>query len=263
MPRRLIVFLICGALALLAYFALRGDGGGATSESSVGPRGVSSPPTEHGSRHDSDLRAPAALTPEAEEPTAVEFLQSFWGREWPGVRQRLEAAGRNFEGRQPPAVKWEQAAVEIEKRLPLDEQQREEYRNNLLRWSGVVDDRWLRQQFDRTFVLDELQRAGVEQIVAKHHVEAEALADEFLAGLDRAVHEAWYSGRFVHAPFTTLGAPGAERKGFYSKGDGEAGWAASLALTWEDCPDLKAIHDRIRERIRLRDREVLQYIQQG
>lgn len=260
MPMRVIVFLLCGLLALLAYFALGGDGEDCSPGVSIGPREASVPPVEPEEDQGPESRAPAASTPTVEQQTATEFLQSFWGEDWPEVQKRLGAAAKNLEGRPPPTVKWEEAAKEIEKRLPLEKQQRDEYRKNLLRWSGVVDDPWLRQQFDRTFALDEFERAGVEQIVAKHHIEAEALADEFLAGLDRAVHDAWYSGRFVHAPFTTLGAPGAERKGFYSKGDGEAGWAASLALTWEDCPDLEAIHDRIRERIRLRDREVLEYI---
>lgn len=206
-----------------------------------------------------DSSRPAPTQPLPERRTATQVLEAFWGPDWPLVKARLAEAGKDVEDREPPSQTWPEAAAEIEKRLPMTEEQRDEYRKNLLRWSGTVDRDWMLQQFGHVFDLDLTQLSRVQEIVERHHAGLDPMVDDFIRGLDRETWNAWYGGRFVHAPYTTTGVPGPERRGFFTKSDGQSGWAVSWVLTWEDAPDLKSLHDEIRALIRQRDLEVLKF----
>ncbi|MCY2960825.1 MAG: hypothetical protein NTY35_11715 [Planctomycetota bacterium] len=151
--------------------------------------------------------------------------------------------------------------MEIEKRLPLTEMQLVEYRKNFMRWNGAVDREWMLQEFQKVFELDEFQKAQVDEIVARHNIDIEPLVEDILRGLDRETWNAWHGGKFLHAPYTTKGAPGPERRGFFTKADGQSGWAVGWALRWEDVPDLEALNDRIQDLVVKRNREVLMFAQ--
>ncbi len=222
-------------------------------EAPVSPSSQQRQPERAGATATTSVRPPGEKTP------AIAFLEAFWGDRWPEVQAKLEAAGKQLDNRPPPTKTWEQAAAEIEKRLLPTEEQRKEYEALLLRWSGKVDDLWLRQQFEKTWGLDEAQRAIVHDIVLRHNRDLEPIAADFLNGLDAETRSAWYGGKFIHAPYTTTGAPGADRPGFYSKGDAQDGWACGYTLSWDEAPYLKSLQDKLKAGIAARDREVSIY----
>jgi hypothetical protein len=101
------------------------------------------------------------------------FLANYWGDQWPAVKAELDAHQVSYAERDPITVPWETAAAEIEKRLPLKEEEREAYKSQFMGWKGIADREWMISRFGSAPPLDPQASVEVSQIAERHAREIE------------------------------------------------------------------------------------------
>jgi hypothetical protein len=228
---------------------------------------------------DMDLPAPA-VNPLAVEPSGMEaipFLESYWGEQWPAVRQQLIRRGYDVE-RLGPIQPWEEARKIKRGYFQFDEPSR-----MLMNFSREM--RWfdweytyrgeVRRTLSNHFVtkasnlvrlsknaraaqLDSAAVARIEAEVEPLNVQLEGEILDYFEQLGPVVLAKYDAGQIQREP---IALPPATREDlrrdiFYGASVGGSGWQIVLNLTREEAPNLAAWHDSIEELREKRDHEV-------
>ncbi|NOT29209.1 MAG: hypothetical protein HOP15_02040 [Planctomycetes bacterium] len=195
----------------------------------------------------------AAVEAPVHQQTAREFLRGYYGERWPEIEAKIEASGNSLD---IPYVftPWEEVAAQFEERIGLSRGLREELVANNIGWPEVLD----LEHLDANFPIEALDSplggpvefdaadvAAIATLVAEKNVELAALAEHQVALVDEYLHQRWRTGDYIKAPFTTFGVN--DRMGFHSQSHGGLGWAISITLTNEECPDVPRLTERIAE----------------
>jgi len=178
---------------------------------------------------------------EPEEAPATQsargFLADYYGERWAQVEAAIEASGENLD--QPYSFHpWEDVALEFERVIPLDEPRRAAVVASQMQWPQELTVSWVAENYPigRAIVLSEPDLPELEAAVAATNEELAQLADEWARRIDFYLQERWQSGRYLKAPFTTMGL--SQEKGFYSCSHGGYSWALTVTLMREDYPDM-------------------------
>jgi hypothetical protein len=205
----------------------------------------------------------AAVAPAAAAPaqTVREYLASWHGERWPALEQELAASGLDLD--QPYAQRpWEEVAPAIEGRIGLSPGKRTALARAHARWPEHADLDFVRTRFPAlpgARAVDAADLAAIADLVAPANADIAARAELYGDLLDLHVHERWRSGRYLRAPFTTAGL--GDARGFHSESHGGDGWAVTITLKHEECPDLVEIEQQIALLCHERDRLVARYLQ--
>jgi hypothetical protein len=196
----------------------------------------------------------------AHAQTAGEFLADWHGDRWPAVAQALSASG--FDLDQPYTQRpWEQVAPAFEQRIGLSPAKRAALVRAHGRWPERLDVDFVRASFPAgrgARPVDAADIVAIADLVAPANADIAARAELYGDLLDLHVHERWRTGRYERAPVTTAGL--GEQRGFHSESHGGDGWAVTITLKREECPDLMEIEQQIALLCRERDELVMQYL---
>jgi hypothetical protein len=208
-------------------------------------------------------REPSPVEPAPEAvaaPThARDFLASYYGARWPEIRARMEAAGAPLD--QPYVFRpWEEVAPQFESLVPMNQAQKDSSRRVVLRWPSELTDAWLQERvpIGRPFETSEDDRVAIEVLVEDLNGSLELLADEYVRQIDARLAERWRSGKFTRGPFTTMGLNG--EQGFVSVSHGGHGWAMTITLHIEDCPEIAVIEQEASALQDQRDQRIREYL---
>ena len=202
----------------------------------------------------------SSLAPGPAVRTAADFLAGYYGDQWPEIRERIEAAGQVSLDTPYSFTPWEDVELEFLARLDMTEESRASLVRNKLQWPSELDATWLRQEYSLSPERFELTELDVEEIrarVAAKNQEITQRAELFAQKLDFYVHEKWYEGAYVRAPFTTSGLVGS---GFHSQSHAGFGWAATITLTYEEYPDMQDLDREMSLLVDQREGAVADYL---
>lgn len=205
----------------------------------------------------------AAVLPLGGGAPARDYLAEHYGPRWPEAEARIEAWGQvdlDMPYYQRP---WEEVEHEFEAGLPMLAETREALIQARVRWPAVVTPEFLRDEFGlgSQRVLDASELLAVEVLTEPWNQELAALAQLYTERVDAHVLERWASGRYLRAPFTTGGLD--DRLGFHSLSTGGHGWALTITLSKDECPDVQELEHRIGILKEERDLAVVTFLAQG
>lgn len=189
------------------------------------------------------------------------FLAQHYGARWPEVEARIEAWGQidlDMPYFQRP---WEEVEGEFVASLPMLEQSREALVQARVRWPEEVTPQFLAQEFargGRRYELDASDTLAIDALVTPKNDEIAQLARLSTQRIDAHVLDRWATGKYLRAPFTTGGL--SDEVGFHSVSTGGHGWAITITLTREECPDVLELEHEIEVLSKERDRMVFAYL---
>jgi len=199
---------------------------------------------------------------EARGTNVRSFLRDYWGPRWEKLEPVLAGAGLDLE-QSIVILPWEEAAPlfhEFE-RTDVD---RQASADMLLKWPSELSTKEgqaaLRLAVDipSRIALSESDLVAIEVEAASYNDSLRALAAEYNSRLDSYMKNAWRTGAYVKAPFTTMGLD--TGGGFYGSATSAGGWAVSVTLREEDCPDLLTLRDEAHGIRAQRNQVVLKYL---
>jgi hypothetical protein len=196
---------------------------------------------------------------DARATTARGFLAQHYGARWPEVQARMEG---KVDLDQPYAcMPWEVAELELERCVGVGQDERVGLVQSELAWPAALTAGFVRDGFQVAGwdgQLDEADLGAIQARVAPKNAEIEELAQFYVDRLDFYLHEKWQRGDYLRGPFTTAGL--SEERGFYSQSHAGFGWAVTLTLRGEECPDVPELRARLEGLCQERDRLVLGYL---
>lgn len=198
--------------------------------------------------------------PAAEGQTAGEFLAGYYGARWPEVRARIEAAGQVSLDTPYVYTPWEDVELEFQACLDMSDEARTSLVRNKLQWPAELSTAFLREEYSLSPERWDLTEVDLDEIrtrIEQKNQELVQRAELFAQKLDFYVHEKWYDGTYVRAPFTTSGLAGS---GFHSQSHAGYGWAATITLTYEEYPDMQELDQEMRALVDQRDAIVVEYL---
>lgn len=198
-----------------------------------------------------------------QDAAGLAFARSFWGDRWPEIEADFRARGKLRDWKVAPTASWEEAEKEFaEKLFPLSEAERTELiHGNLLQWHGQVDAEWLREVIGANTAVTPDQVTRIQDVVERHNGAIEPFAQEWAERLDFEIRGAWRARRYEHGPFSLpKGVPGPY---IWSSAQGYEGWTARMSLTFEDCPGLSEMLQRIRRMVTARNAEVSRIVHEA
>lgn len=182
---------------------------------------------------------PARSLEAGEFPSARAFLAEYYGELWPEVEQKIRERGEADLDMPYRFTPWEEVALDFETSLIQGPEAEEGLVQSKVRWPGDLTLEFLRDEYRVSGRYLELTEADLEELqalVEPRNRELTQLARAFAQRLDTYVHEKWYAGDYVRAPFTTSGLAGPQ--GFHSQSHGGHGWAVTITLSYEAYPDM-------------------------
>jgi hypothetical protein len=201
------------------------------------------------------LPAPAAAS--GGEESLRDRLASYWGTRWPEQEAKMLAAGLDLD--QPyEFTPWEAAAPELEAHLTLSDSARNGQVQGLLEWPETPDRDALARSL--SIRLPEEKVAGIVQLAEPYNERIRGLAHEWTDMLQAHLYDAWSSGRFQKAPFTSVGLE--QEQGFHVQALGGRGWTATIVLVEDDCPDMMLVRAEIRALREERLAAILRYVRE-
>jgi len=207
---------------------------------------------------------PSAGASTAELPaprTARAFLADYYGASWPEIEARIVASGQADLELPYTFLPWEDVELVFERSIPLDTQERADIVRGQLRWPETLSPEFLAEQFQlegRPAAVDEAELQDIETLVAAKNQALAELGEFFADRIDFYAQEKWQRGDYLRRPFTTAGL--SDVQGFHSQSHGGFGWAVTLTLRREDCPDVVQLEREIQALCRERDGLVLEYL---
>ena len=204
-------------------------------------------------------RAPEAAPLDQPAASARAFLAEYYGERWPEIQARMEAKGAKLDVPYTPHS-WEEVEPEFRQQAVLEEAARARLLKDRAYWTDELSNERLRGAFQESgsFELDESQLAELEQVIAPDMFEYETTGQAYCDQLDLHIRAAWEQGRYLRAPFTTVGL--SDKFGFYSAAMGGNGWSVVLTLEQDDYPDLLALQEEMQASVQRRDRLVHQFL---
>ncbi|MBI5365061.1 MAG: hypothetical protein HZA53_17925 [Planctomycetes bacterium] len=191
---------------------------------------------------------------------ARDWLEEYWGKDWPGVRAELER--RHVDLNQlcsiPP---WEQVESEFRDKFHMSDEESRGLVDAFEDWTASPTALWLLEKFKSGQALDDWSVAEIESIVIPMNAVLREKGQEYVRLLDQALQRAWGTASMIHAPISTHGAPDGRLQGcFYSMGKGFQGWAVKVGLRNDEFPELVERGREIRDLQAVRDRAVRDYL---
>jgi hypothetical protein len=191
-------------------------------------------------------------------PSARQYLEGYYGADWPAIQARIEAAGGELDVPYTPHP-WEEARERMSEHALLDEGTRDSVLRGFMDWPEPLSNEWLETKFGRDPGLAPAEFDELAALVATDTLALETAARTFADLLDQEVRLRWEQGRYFSAPFTTQGL--SDARGFYSKGFGGLGWSVVITMTYEECPELESLKQEMAGMRLARDRRVLDFLQ--
>lgn len=228
-------------------------------------------PAGTGTRQPGGLELPsgpaqASATTLTQGAPTRDYLARYYGEDWPEIETKIEAwaqaNGFDLDLGQPYYQRpWEEVEGEIAASLPISEEARQAHVQTRLQWPERLSASYVREHYplgQRRYELDESDLVAIEALVAPKNEEITQLVGLFTERIDRHVMERWATGRYLRAPFTTGGL--SDTLGFHSTSTGGHGWAITITLTREECPDVVEIEREFEDKYKERDRLVVAYL---
>lgn len=234
------------------------------------PSNVTPSPAELAQRP-AEFSLPASLVPRespalvgesgAAAETAGEVLEAYYGAAWPGVRARLETAGVRLDV--PFSLTpWNEVEAEFRGLVGVDETMRKQILLDRFVWTEELTNDWLREQFPGVgdFELAPEELAQLEALIEPDRLTFEVVAQAFCERLEFHLRAAFEQGRYQRVPYTNQGLT--EESGFYSTALAGHGWAVSLTLHEEHCPDVGELQQEMQAIVHQRDRLVARFLRE-
>ena len=194
-------------------------------------------------------------------PTAESVLQSYWGDEWPNVRDRLLAAGKDLD--QPMRLSpWEEVEPKLEEHLRVTEPMEQSLRSMYLDWPGVLTSEWARQHLGARTDLDQTELDQLESIARDFNAEMDAWITEYVHDLDQILRHVRLAGRYEKTPFSTQALANLRSDpAFFSTSFGAGGWTVKVRLYNSDYPEMLETQKRILSRRGEREAALRKWVQ--
>jgi len=251
-------WLLLGALPLVLVALVRR--GSERGRVPVMPASAQPLPTApSGSELGYGRREPEPVAPAPLEGSARAFLAEYHGAAWPEVEARLVAAGVALD---VPyyAHPWEEAEPEIRAGFRLGPDERAGVLEQKFAWPAELTQEWVRAQFDtgRPYPLGEEDLPVLADLVADLNLELLGKAELYCDLVDATLQARFERGEYVRQPYSSQGAPAPQ--GFYATAVGALGWAATMALSREEHPELAQLLDEMRALRQARSERVVRYL---
>jgi len=215
-----------------------------------------------------DARAEeSSRAPEAElghGAPARAYLADYYGARWPEVQAKIEAWGPQPIDLDMPYYQrpWEEVEADFVATLPMQEDARASLIRSRIRWPEKLTEPYLREEFPagrgRRYQIDESDLLAIETLVEGKNQEAALLGKVFTERIDAHVMDSWATGNYLRAPFTTAGL--SDDLGFHSMSTGGHGWAITITLSKDECPDVVEVEHQIEAVNEERDQIVRDYL---
>lgn len=186
-----------------------------------------------------DAREAVAVPPKESTPSRREFLSEYWGARWPEIEKAILSSRMNLDD-PLEIVSWEEAAPELAESILMDEAERKAAVAHLVGWwnENWEDsyESWLRNNIRVPGGLAPDEVPALEDACRPFNDRLAELGELYADQINAHLRERWVAGRFIKAPLTTTGVT--NEQGFYATAAGGGGWACSIVLKIEDCPDV-------------------------
>jgi hypothetical protein len=192
------------------------------------------------------------------------YLADYYGARWPEVEAKIEAWGPQPIDLDMPYYQrpWEEVEADFVATLPMHEDARASLIHSRIRWPEKLTEPYLREEFPagrgRRYEIDESDLLAIETLVVTKNEEAALLGKVFTERIDAHVLDHWATGNYLRAPFTTAGL--SDKLGFHSMSTGGHGWAITITLQSEECPDVIEVEHQIEVVNEERDQIVRDYL---